>query len=121
MEAAEKFKEVQAAYAVLSDAQERAWYDSHRESILRGGAGGSKDDDDDESPGTTTKKLLRFFDTSCYDGLNDSAGGFFQVYRSLFERLDDEEELEELTSTYHAKAASFGGAQDAHLYRTQLP
>jgi DnaJ family protein A protein 5 len=108
-EAAEKFKEVQAAYAILSDAQERAWYDSHRESILRDGAGASKDDDDD-SPSTTTKKLLRFFDTGCYDGFSDSAGDFYEVYRNLFERLDEEEELEELTNTYHTKAASFGGA-----------
>jgi len=31
-----KFAEVSSAYEVLSDPQERAWYDSHRESILRG-------------------------------------------------------------------------------------
>ena len=36
-EATEKFKEIRDAYAVLSDDQERAWYDSHREAILRGG------------------------------------------------------------------------------------
>ncbi|KAH8819595.1 putative DnaJ like protein subfamily C member 21 [Xylogone sp. PMI_703] len=31
-----KFAEVQSAYEVLSDPQERAWYDSHRDAILRG-------------------------------------------------------------------------------------
>jgi DnaJ family protein A protein 5 len=36
-EAAEEFKELQHAYSILSDNNERAWYDSHRESILRGG------------------------------------------------------------------------------------
>lgn len=33
------FAEIQNAYDVLSDSQERAWYDAHREAILRGGKG----------------------------------------------------------------------------------
>ena len=36
-EATERFKEISDAYNVLSNDQERAWYDSHREAILRGG------------------------------------------------------------------------------------
>lgn len=35
-EAKEKFQLIQQAYEVLSDPQERAWYDKHREQILRG-------------------------------------------------------------------------------------
>lgn len=31
------FAQIQTAYGVLSDKQERAWYDKHREAILRGG------------------------------------------------------------------------------------
>jgi DnaJ homolog subfamily A member 5 len=38
-----KFAEVQSAYEVLSDPQERAWYDSHRDSILRGDSGPAED------------------------------------------------------------------------------
>ncbi|KAG7134510.1 DnaJ subfamily C member 21 like protein [Verticillium longisporum] len=34
--ATRRFAEIQSAYEVLSDPQERAWYDSHREAILRG-------------------------------------------------------------------------------------
>ncbi len=34
--ASEKFKEIQGAYEVLKDPQEREWYDKHRESILNG-------------------------------------------------------------------------------------
>lgn len=36
-EATAEFRLVQQAYEVLSDPQERAWYDKHREAILRGG------------------------------------------------------------------------------------
>lgn len=36
-EATREFRLVQQAYDVLSDAQERAWYDKHREAILMGG------------------------------------------------------------------------------------
>ena len=32
-----QFRIVQQAYDVLTDPQERAWYDKHREAILRGG------------------------------------------------------------------------------------
>lgn len=31
------FTEIQTSYEVLSDPQERAWYDDHRTSILKGG------------------------------------------------------------------------------------
>ena len=36
-EATHQFRLVQQAYEVLIDPQERAWYDKHREAILRGG------------------------------------------------------------------------------------
>lgn len=36
-QATAEFRIVQQAYEVLSDSQERAWYDKHREAILMGG------------------------------------------------------------------------------------
>ena len=36
-EAKKEFQLIQAAYEVLSDSQERAWYDKHRDAILLGG------------------------------------------------------------------------------------
>lgn len=36
-EVTKHFLLIQQAYDVLSDPQERAWYDKHREAILRGG------------------------------------------------------------------------------------
>lgn len=36
-EAKSQFQVIQQAFEVLSDPQERAWYDDHREAILKGG------------------------------------------------------------------------------------
>lgn len=36
-QAKKEFQIIQAAYEVLSDPQERAWYDKHRNAILLGG------------------------------------------------------------------------------------
>lgn len=36
-EAKREFQIIQAAYEVLNDPQERAWYDKHRDAILLGG------------------------------------------------------------------------------------
>lgn len=41
-EATDKFKEIQNAYAILSDPNERSWYDNHRDSILKGVEEGSE-------------------------------------------------------------------------------
>ncbi|XP_068608818.1 dnaJ homolog subfamily C member 21 isoform X2 [Brachionichthys hirsutus] len=96
-EAAEQFKLVQAAYDVLSDPQERAWYDDHREALLRGGLSGDYEDDGIE--------LLPFFTVTCYCGYADDEKGFYTIYRNVFEtvvkeemehcKVDEEEEEEE--------------------------
>lgn len=75
--ATERFKEISDAYNVLSDPQERAWYDSHREAILRGGDGTAT------GPGDSDMELMslwEFFSVSCFGGMNDDADGFFTVY-----------------------------------------
>uniref|UniRef100_A0A8C6K8X3 DnaJ homolog subfamily C member 21 n=1 Tax=Nothobranchius furzeri TaxID=105023 RepID=A0A8C6K8X3_NOTFU len=96
-EAAEQFKLIQAAYDVLSDPQERAWYDNHREALLKGGLSGDYEDDSID--------LLQYFTVTCYSGYGDDDKGFYTVYRNLFEsivkeemehsRMDNEEEEEE--------------------------
>ncbi|XP_075311813.1 dnaJ homolog subfamily C member 21 isoform X3 [Odontesthes bonariensis] len=96
-EAAEQFKLIQAAYDVLSDPQERAWYDNHREALLKGGLSGDYEDDSID--------LLQYFTVTCYSGYGDDDKGFYTVYRNLFEsivkeemehrRVEDEEEEEE--------------------------
>lgn len=118
VEAANKrFHLIQAAYEVLSDDQERAWYDSHRADILGGlmDEDGGEDEGLDEdtfqafrtgkkkpppaptgssAPGMTPRQLMRFLDASlCIDVTPPSADetGFFATYRRLFERLAEEE------------------------------
>ncbi|XP_013994345.2 dnaJ homolog subfamily C member 21 [Salmo salar] len=82
-EAAEQFKLIQAAYEVLSDPQERAWYDNHREALLKGGVSGEYADE--------SVDLVQFFTVTCYSGYGDDEEGFYTVYRNLFESITTEE------------------------------
>ncbi|EQC28959.1 hypothetical protein SDRG_13296 [Saprolegnia diclina VS20] len=81
-EATTIFQEIQSAYEVLSDPQERQWYDDHREQILRG------DDGDDHATEEDPLDLMRYFSPTVYKGFKDDDAGFFSVYRTLFEQID---------------------------------
>ncbi|KAF7545253.1 hypothetical protein G7046_g9606 [Stylonectria norvegica] len=93
--ATRKFAEIQAAYEILSDPQERAWYDSHRDAILSG-----QDGDDLAQPATfrnvrlTSAEeimgLMRKFNATI--PFDDEPTGFFGVARETFEHLALEEE-----------------------------
>ncbi len=94
--ATRKFAEVQSAYEVLSDPQERAWYDSHRDAILSG-----QDDLADGAAPTTFRNvrltttdeilsLMRRFNAAV--PFNDEPTGFFGIARETFEHLALEEE-----------------------------
>ncbi|PWN28552.1 ChaC-domain-containing protein, partial [Jaminaea rosea] len=106
-EATKYFHKLQEAFDILSDEQERAWYDNNRQRYLNG----EFDDDglDEEafqsfkegkeapkpagssSPGLTPRHLMRFFDPSLAEDTTDSDSSFFATYRRLFERLVEEE------------------------------
>jgi DnaJ family protein A protein 5 len=91
------FAEVSTAYEVLSDPQERAWYDAHESQILRG--------DDPATSGTTggdyeygnvkmtsaddLARLLRKFNSGV--DFSDAPSGFFGFLRETFEQLAREE------------------------------
>ncbi|KAI0798353.1 DnaJ domain-containing protein [Xylaria sp. FL0064] len=92
--ATRKFAEVQAAYEVLSDPQERAWYDSHSDAILRG----ADPADFDAAPEYHNVRLTTTDDIYALMGrfsksvpLDDSPNSFFTVLRETFDRLADGE------------------------------
>jgi DnaJ family protein A protein 5 len=96
------FAKIQNAYQVLSDPQERAFYDRHRESILRKG----KKSRVAES-GYSVDDLMNFFDSSVFKGYNDDPKGFYAVYRDLFAFLEDLE-AEEADNPAKYNYTSFG-------------
>ncbi|XP_008557293.1 dnaJ homolog subfamily C member 21 [Microplitis demolitor] len=91
--AKEQFQLIQQAYEVLSDPHERAWYDNHRDAILKGGIGENYKDDSID--------LFPYFSSSCFKGYGDDDSGFYAVYRHVFEELaaedlefaDDDQEI----------------------------
>lgn len=101
-EATKRFQQIQEAYSVLSDPQERAWYDAHREQILKG------DDEPGEDPFKTKINLYKYFSTACFDGFGDGSRGFFTVYAELFEAIDAEEADWEDADEDHVAMPPFG-------------
>ncbi|GAA5954121.1 hypothetical protein JCM8115_003316 [Rhodotorula mucilaginosa] len=111
--ATKRFARVQAAYECLSDPQERAWYDDHREDINNGGgaAGGGGGTTEAEASyfdsvrrgtqkpraratparGLQTPHLLKFFSPSAWSGFDDSPTGFFNTFTTLFSLLAADE------------------------------
>lgn len=88
------FAEVQSAYEVLSDPQERAWYDSHRSAILRGANEDAGEYYEHNAPVTTSGDIMGMF--ARFNGradFTDSANGFFGALRDTFETLAKEETI----------------------------
>ena len=75
--------DIQNAYATLNDAQERAWYDAHREQILRSGDEVVDREEDDID-------LYQYMSNKCFEGFEGDSG-FFGVYFGVFEKLAADE------------------------------
>lgn len=90
--ATQLFAEVQSAYEVLSDPQERAWYDSHRHAFL-GGDGQSDNGEYTYNTRMTNAddiyKLFSQFNPRME--FSDSETGFYGGLRKTFERIASEE------------------------------
>lgn len=90
------FAEVQSAYEILSDPQERAWYDQHEDAILYGhdaSQTGAAAEDYEHNVGLTsaadlTNLISRFHGRVEY---TDAPSGFFGFLRDSFEQLAKEE------------------------------
>lgn len=108
-EAEEQFKTLQRAYDVLSDPHQRAWYDSHKESILRGfssvsSSSSSSSDVSSErnssgefiDPLVTSLNLNSYLLSSCFEGYDSSnKKNFYTVFSSLFVHLAEIEHEED--------------------------
>lgn len=105
---------MQSAYEVLSDPQERAWYDSHRESILRGG-GTSEEQEFERNVRLTSAGdlmgLMGRFTTRI--PFTDAPNGFYGILQATFENLAAEEEsASEWQGIDTVQYPEFGGADD---------
>lgn len=88
----QRFAEVQSAYSILSDPQERAWYDSQQHSLLSDGSELFNANSPKNSTDTTVEDIRRSY-RKFNDQLSfsDSPSGFFGWLRSIFEKLALEE------------------------------
>lgn len=110
-----KFKQVQEAWEILQDANERAWYDGHKEAILSGktpaehvGTGGQGCDDPELGI-----NLFAYFTTACYSDFSDNGDdSFYRVYGDVFDTIQQTEPpLEEGEMESRSTPPSFGDSQ----------
>jgi DnaJ family protein A protein 5 len=90
------FAEIQSAYEVLSDPQERAWYDSHRDVLLRGEQVGQATTEEFSYNirMTTADEVLKLM--MKFNGrveFTDSPSGFYGGLQDFFKKLAREEEI----------------------------
>ena len=89
------FAEIQTAYEVLSDPQERAWYDSHRDVLLRGEQAGQDGEEFSYNIRMTTaievqQLMLRFNGKVEF---SDAPSGFYGGLDDFFKQLAKEEDI----------------------------
>ncbi|KAK7528113.1 putative DnaJ like protein subfamily C member 21 [Phyllosticta citriasiana] len=91
--ATELFAEIQSAYQVLSDPQERAWYDSHESAILRGADPADEHFEHDVKVTTADDiaRMMKKFNSRVE--YSDEPTGFFGYLRGVFETLAKEERV----------------------------
>ncbi|CAD8054697.1 unnamed protein product [Paramecium primaurelia] len=86
-DAKEVFQEIQEAYQVLSDPNERTWYDNHKQQILNP----DLDKADLETMEGFGFNIWHYFSPH-YFGFGDDQQGFYAFYREAFEKIKFEEE-----------------------------
>lgn len=122
------FAEVSSAYEVLSDPQERAWYDSHRDSILQGGSGvdgGNYEQNVHVTSAADIVNLIGRFNSSV--PFTDGPNGFYGSLRNMFANLAKEEDTAcDWEGLEPVDYPDFGSAEDEYddavkiFYRTWI-
>ncbi|KAL0218833.1 hypothetical protein P9112_004486 [Eukaryota sp. TZLM1-RC] len=94
------FRELNAAYSVLSDPNERAFYDNNKDSLLLGLDAGT----------STNVPIFQYMSPSCFSGFGDDPGSFYSVYSKVFHELDREESF----CPNYSPLPSFGNSRTSH-------
>ena len=92
-EATKQFATIQAAYEVLSDPQERAWYDSHRETVLRGDGGADRSPDDGVKVTTAEDLIRQLARLNNQIGAHGPTNAFYSDLGTIFSALAKEEDV----------------------------
>ena len=88
------FAEIQSAYEILSDPHERAWYDSHKDAILRNDASGTRGQYEHNVRVTTAEDIMKIYLN--FNGnleFSESPSGFFSIVGKIFAQLAREENI----------------------------
>jgi DnaJ family protein A protein 5 len=104
------------AYEILSDVQERAWYDLHTDAILGNQQGPSNGYYEYGTRITTAEDIVRLF-TRLDERLefSDGPSGFYTTIRELFDELAREEEIAcQRAGLGAVDYPSFGSAKDSY-------
>ncbi|WWC59928.1 uncharacterized protein I303_102491 [Kwoniella dejecticola CBS 10117] len=130
-EATKVFSDLQQAYEILSDPNERAFYDNHRnvpvaatdDDIFDHVRSGDKATNDPKSklnkrrqgdPGVRLEQLMRFFDPKLARKMDDTNEGFYSVYRTLFALLASDEDLHTSPDSPSLAYPSFGDSTTSY-------
>ena len=101
---------MQYAYEILSDKQERAWYDSHRAEVLQAAAGAEKD-----KLSEFTQDVIDLCSTAAFKGFDDDdEGGFYTVYRNIFREIVALEVQDITTGLKTDDFPEFGTSEDPY-------
>ncbi|XP_032664730.1 dnaJ homolog subfamily C member 21-like [Odontomachus brunneus] len=104
-EAKKQFQRIKQAWDVLGDPHERTWYDSHREAILKGATEDYRD---------YSINLFPYFSTMCFEGYGDDENGFYAVYRTVFEKLVEEDAEFAKDDESEEEIPGFGDSQSSY-------
>ncbi|EUT85688.1 hypothetical protein PFAG_02722 [Plasmodium falciparum Santa Lucia] len=90
------FRKIQEAYECLTNEVQRKWYDRNRKRIIEG-----RESSEEKNSGKqkyaysyTNINIWKYFNNTCYNGFDDTEGGFYDVYGKLFDDIIKEENEE---------------------------